>query len=185
MVALIIRGQLRISNCIIYFMLYSVFGWLYEVFLEMVVYRWGFSNRGVLFGPYLPVYGGGAMLFLMTVYPFLQRRKTLHEKLIFLPAVFVSTMAIATLTELLTSYLLEYFTGSWPWQTYRDYAINYQARIALSPSLRFGIGGVLFLYIFQPLFEKVTEHIGKKRCIWIASGFAVVFIVDAALLMIR
>lgn len=37
------------------FMLYSVFGWLYEVFLEVVVYQWGFTNRGVLFGPYCPV----------------------------------------------------------------------------------------------------------------------------------
>ena len=34
-----------------YFMLYSVIGWIYEVFLEVVVYRWGFSNRGALFGP--------------------------------------------------------------------------------------------------------------------------------------
>ena len=37
----------------IFFMLCSVIGWLYEVFLEVVVYRWGFSNRGVLFGPVL------------------------------------------------------------------------------------------------------------------------------------
>ena len=28
------------------FVFYSVFGWCYEVFLEVVVYRWGFSNRG-------------------------------------------------------------------------------------------------------------------------------------------
>lgn len=43
------------------FVFYSVFGWCYEVFLEVVVYRWGFSNRGVLFGPYCPVYGVGAL----------------------------------------------------------------------------------------------------------------------------
>ena len=38
----------------LYFLLYSVLGWIYEVFLEVVVYRWGFTNRGVLFGPYCP-----------------------------------------------------------------------------------------------------------------------------------
>lgn len=30
----------------LYFMAYAVIGWIYEVFLEVVVYRWGFSNRG-------------------------------------------------------------------------------------------------------------------------------------------
>lgn len=50
----------NLNNYIIYFMLYSIIGWLYEVFLEVVIYKWGFSNRGVLFGPYLPVYGFGA-----------------------------------------------------------------------------------------------------------------------------
>ena len=54
-----------------------------------------------------------------------------------------------TAIELGTSYALEWITGSWPWQTYVDYDINFQARIALSPSIRFGIGGVFFLYCFQ------------------------------------
>ena len=47
------------------FFLCSVLGWVYEVFLEVVVYRWGFTNRGVLFGPYCPVYGVGALAFLL------------------------------------------------------------------------------------------------------------------------
>ena len=38
-----------VSEYFIFFMLYSVIGWIYEVFLEVVVYRWGFSNRGVFF----------------------------------------------------------------------------------------------------------------------------------------
>lgn len=45
----------------LFFVFYSVIGWLYEVFLEVVVYRWGFSNRGVLFGPYCVIYGFGAL----------------------------------------------------------------------------------------------------------------------------
>ena len=50
---------------VLYFFFYSVLGWLYEVFLEVVVYRWGFTNRGVLLGPYCPVYGVGALVFLL------------------------------------------------------------------------------------------------------------------------
>ena len=49
-----------LSEYFLYFMMYSILGWIYEVFLEVVVYRWGFSNRGVLFGPYCTVYGGAS-----------------------------------------------------------------------------------------------------------------------------
>ena len=52
-----LSGQRRLEaaeSCVIWFFLYSVLGWLYEVFLEVVVYRWGFTNRGVLFGPTAP-----------------------------------------------------------------------------------------------------------------------------------
>ena len=61
-----------IKRYYLYFMMYAVFGWLYEVFLEVVVYRWGFSNRGVLFGPYCPVYGFGALAFIFLVYPMIK-----------------------------------------------------------------------------------------------------------------
>lgn len=37
-----------IQKIVIWFILYAMVGWFYEVFLEVVVYRWGFSNRGVL-----------------------------------------------------------------------------------------------------------------------------------------
>ena len=44
-----------------------------------------------------------------------------------------------------------------------NYKYNFQGRIALSPSLRFGLGGVLFLYILQPLFEKIVAKLNKKQ----------------------
>ena len=151
-----------IQKHFIYFMLYAILGWIYEVFLEVVVYRWGFSNRGVLFGPYCPVYGFGALAFIFTVYPFI-KKKNIKKKLFLIPIVFLLCMGIATLIELITSYLCELFIGSWPWQTYANYKYNFQARIALSPSIRFGIGGVVFLYLIQPLYEKLLEKLGSKK----------------------
>ena len=154
----------KISPFIIYFMFYAMIGWFYEVFLEVVVYKWGFSNRGVLFGPWLPVYGFGALLFIFLVYPII-KNKSLKKKLLLIPIVFILCMLSATLLELLTSYLCEFFMGSWPWQTYADYKYNFQARIALSPSIRFGIGGVVFLYLLQPLFEKIVFALKDKKYI--------------------
>ena len=167
----------KVQKLIIYFTFYSIIGWCYEVFLEVVVYRWGFTNRGVLFGPYTPVYGFGALAFLLLVYPLIREKKGV-KKLILMPVVFLLCMTIATAIELGTSYILEYSIGSWPWQTYADYAINFQARIALSPSVRFGLGGVLFLYVLQPIFEKITDKLGDKGVRILAAVFIIMFACD-------
>jgi len=167
----------RLERALVYFTFYAVFGWCYEVFLEVVVYRWGFTNRGVLFGPYCPVYGFGALAFIVLVYPLI-KGKPPKKRLALIPVVFLLCMLIATAIELGTSYLLEALTGSWPWQTYADYAINFEARIALSPSIRFGLGGTFFLYILQPLFEKLTKKLGDKGTGRLAAFFLIVLICD-------
>ena len=171
------QKRFRLQDCIIYFTFYSVLGWCYELFLEVVVYGWGFSNRGVLFGPYTPVYGVGALAFLFLVYPLI-RDKAFRDRLKWIPAVFLACMFIATAIELGTSYLLEAIMGSWPWQTYADYKINFQARIALSPSIRFGLGGVLFLYVLQPVFEWITGKLGQRGCRILAAVFIIMFACD-------
>ncbi len=152
----------KVQNLFLLFMMYAMIGWLYEVFLEVIVYKWGFSNRGVLFGPYLPVYGFGALAFVFCFYKFL-KNKPLKKKLIFIPLIFLGCMIVATTIELVTSYICEYFTGSWPWQTYADYKYNFEARIALSPSIRFGIGGVIFLYLLQPIFDRLLAKLNKNK----------------------
>ena len=168
----------------LYFMMYACFGWLYEVFLEVVVYRWGFSNRGVLFGPYCPVYGVGALFFIFLVYPLI-KEKSLKKKLIMIPVVFILCMSIATLIELITSYICEFVIGSWPWQTYADYKYNFQARIALSPSLRFGLGGVIFLYLLQPIFEKLLTKLGNKKLNIVVTSVFFVFIIDFMVFILK
>ena len=166
-----------VKKYFVYFMLYSIIGWLYEVFLEVVVYQWGFSNRGVLFGPYCPVYGFGALIFLFAVYPLI-RKKPMPRKLLWIPVVFVLCALTATAVELITSYLCEVVMGSWPWQTYAGYRYNFQARIALSPSIRFGIGGVFFLYIVQPAFEMAVKKLGRKGLSVVSGILGAVFLAD-------
>lgn len=146
---------------VLFFFAYAFIGYLYETVLEVVIYRWGFSNRGVLFGPYLPVYGVGALAFLFLWYRLI-RDKSGKNKLLMVPIIFILTMLTATLIELLTSYILEWTMGSWPWQTYAAYPLNFQARIALNPSIRFGLGGVIFLYLVQPFLDRVSYKIGDR-----------------------
>ena len=149
-----------IYNYIIYFMLYAIIGWIYEVLLEFFMWHHGFVNRGTFFGPWLPVYGFGALLFIFTIYPLI-KDKPLKKKLLLIPVVFLGCAFAATLLELITSYLCEWTIGYVPW-TYEEYSITYQNRISLIPSIRFGIGGVLFLYLVQPLYEKICQKLDNK-----------------------
>lgn len=155
------------------FLAYSIFGWCYEVILETVVYGWGFSNRGFLFGPYCPVYGFGALLLLFCLYP-LQKKYPLWKGAVL---VFLGTMLLATAVELITSYIMEALTGGWLWD-YTSYTVQYGGRIALNPSLRFGMGGLLFLYGVQPLLEKAAAKAGESSCRKAACILVVFFLLD-------
>lgn len=156
------RCSKTVQTYFLCFLLYALLGWLYEVFLEVVVYRWGYSDRGVLFGPWCPVYGVGAMALLLCFRPLLCRREPCWLRRAKPLLLFLGCMALATAIELAASYLLEALTGAWPWQTYLDYAVNFQGRIALSPSLRFGLGGLACLYILQPLFERLIGRLPDR-----------------------
>lgn len=168
--------SLDYKKLIICFFLYSIIGWLYEVFLEVVIYQWGFTNRGVLFGPYCPIYGFGATIFVLLFYKY----KTIKNEhpIIKIISLFLGCMFIATFIELIASYILEFFIGHWLWQTYADYAINFQGRIALSPSIRFGLGGLLFLYIIQPLFDKILNKCNPQILKIITCLILIIFSID-------
>ena len=160
------------------FWMYAVLGWCYEVFLEVVVYRWGFTNRGEMFGPYCPIYGVGALLFLLSC-GWLMKKKDVKWLNIVKPLlIFLGCMAVATAVELAASYILEYTKGSWPWQTYARYKYNFQARIALSTSVRFGLGGLLFLYAVQPFFDRLLSRPKPKTINIIAIIVLIIVVTD-------
>ena len=151
----------KTAEYFLYFIMYSVFGWLYEVFLEVVVYRWGFSNRGVLFGPWCVVYGVGALILIFSLSG-LQKKKLYLGRIPVTPfLVFIGIVVITTIVELIASYIMEFTQGGWLWD-YTRFSFNFQGRIALNPSIRFGIGGMVFLYLLQPLFRKLTDRMNGK-----------------------
>ena len=53
--------------------------------------------------------------------------------------------------------MMEAVLGQWLWD-YNDYAYNFQGRVAVKSSLRFGIGGMVLLYCLQPILEWITNR---------------------------
>ena len=64
-----------ICNNYIIFCVYAFFGWIYEVLL-ILIRDHRFENRGVLFGPFLPIYGFGVLLLLFCLKKFKSKRHT-------------------------------------------------------------------------------------------------------------
>lgn len=171
------RGIRLLEEYFLYFMMYSVLGWIYEVFLEVVVYRWGFSNRGVLFGPYCVVYGFGALILIGLLWSLKNRDIRIGRVKVTPVLVFLGIVVITTAVELAASYIMEFTVGEWLWD-YTRFPWNFQGRIALNPSLRFGIGGMVFLYILQPFFYKVTDKMSEKAIDITASVCGIILLSD-------
>ena len=174
----------KVQDYFLYFMFYSVIGWIYEVFLEVVVYRWGYSDRGVLIGPYCIVYGFGAVILLLALSGLMKKKIKLGPVNVTPFLVFVGIVLITTVIELIASYIMEFTAGEWMWD-YTRFAFNFQGRVALNPSIRFGIGGMIFLYILQPLFEKGVRKMPEKVIQAASAILAILLCADVIYLFLK
>lgn len=142
------------------FFLYCLIGWVYEVLLEYFKFHHGFVNRGFLYGPYLPVYGFGAILILFLLKDFAYKKRYIKKFNVSPILSFIIIFFVSTIVEYLTGYVLRQF-GIKLWD-YSNYKYNFDSLICLSASIRFAIGGTFFLYALQPLFTKFIKKVPLK-----------------------
>lgn len=77
-----------ISKYYIIFLVYALIGWLYEVFLLwFIMSPYKFVNRGVLLGPFLPIYGFGVLLLLVCLQKFMKKKHTIENPLYLITSV--------------------------------------------------------------------------------------------------
>lgn len=130
------------------FLIASMMGWVYEsIWCSMVENQIGFVNRGTLIGPWLIIYGVGILVILSI----LQHFKIKNGYLIFL----YSTI-IATIIELLGSYIQEFITGSFSWD-YSSYFMNFEGRIAIKPDIMFGLMSLYGMKQIIPAIDKIQS----------------------------
>ena len=143
----------KIRNLIEWFIVYSIMGWIYEVvWWFMIELNRGFVNRGVLFGPWLPIYGFGMIAVLGVVRLFKIKKP--------LPIFLIGT-ALVTGVELLGSYIMEWTVGYIMWD-YSDMFGNFEGRISVKTSILFGLLILLGIYSVQPRMEKFQKRFDKN-----------------------
>ena len=121
-------------NVFLIFIFYSFIGYVGEVF-NLFIKTHKFNHRGFLIGPYLPIYGIGALLIL-----YIEN----YINNIFL--IFIICLIAFTILEYFASYLIEKIFHIRLWD-YSKYKHNINGRICLNKTIEFGLGGVLVVLI--------------------------------------
>ncbi|MBO5246733.1 MAG: putative ABC transporter permease [Eubacterium sp.] len=164
-----------ISKYFVYFMLFSVMGWIYEsIFCTLKSGKW--QNRGFLYGPMCPIYGVGAtlMTFIMDMVG-LHGMTELVWWQIFLIAFFGSMIL-----EYVTSYALEKLFHAY-WWDYSGVPFNVNGRICLPASIGFGVAGLLVVYILAPFMRMLTDWITPAWMEFFALVFMAMLTTDMTL----
>lgn len=133
-----------------YFFTASLSGFVWEI-LIFFVKEGHFRNRGFLYGPWLPVYGTGAVL----MYLLLSKQKRHPIK------VFLYSVLLGTFLELMIGWMLEHFWDLRYWD-YTGYLLNFRGYICLASALGIGIAGVLWICVFSGLLETLWFSVPEK-----------------------
>lgn len=153
---------------VLYFTIFAVMGYIAEA-INSFLHKGRLSNRGFLFGPYLPIYGFGAvaMIALWQMIP--------HDN-VFLT--FFVAMMIGVVLEYITSYVLEkIFHLRW-WDYSKSDKLNINGRVCLRNSVIFGLGGCVFCYLLLPAVNNVINAMPHLALIIIAMMMVVVYLID-------
>lgn len=135
-------------SLIFLFFFFSFIGWCWEVGYHLVIDH-RFINRGMLFGPWLPIYGVGGVMILLVLRHFFERPGKL----------FFMIMLVCGTIEYLTGWALETIWHT-RWWDYREYTFQIQGRVSLIGLLIFGTGGLTIVYWIAPRFN---QWLGKKE----------------------
>ena len=152
---------------ILIFFIFSIIGWLWEVSLHLIE-DGTFVNRGVMHGPWLPIYGCGGVLVLVVLNKF--REKPLLE--------FISIIILCGIVEYFTSFYLELTHNGVKWWDYSGYFLNLNGRICAEGLLVFGLGGIAAVYFLSPLLDNLIRKINSKILIPLVTSLVIVFTID-------
>ena len=155
-----------ISSLILIFFILSFVGWLWEVLLHLVS-DGIFVNRGVLHGPWLPIYGFGSILILTLLYRFRNKPYLL----------FFMSVILCGVVEYSTSYYLE-VTNGMKWWDYTGYFLNINGRVCAEGLLVFGIGSMFVVYFVAPILDNYIKKIKTEYVIYFCIILCSIYLID-------
>lgn len=132
---------------LMFFFIYCFLGWVWEtLYVSAKSGEW--VNRGFLHGPFLPIYGTGAVVVLLSTIE-------VRDNLLL---VYIFGMIGATILEYFTGTAMEKLFGVRYWD-YSGKKFNLNGHICLSVSIAWGFFSILMVRVIHPPLEQFVMDI--------------------------
>lgn len=146
------------------FMIGSVFGFFAEMIYSSVYTRTIVIRHGLIYGPFVQVYGMGAVAYFLLIVKIKEPKDA-----------FYAGMIMGGILEYLCSFFQEILFGTISWD-YSKMFLNFNGRTCLLYCFYWGIIAVVFLKVIYPALESLKPLIYKKS-IRIITVFCILFMI--------
>ncbi len=161
-----LRRTYRLADAVIFFFVFSVGGWVWEV-LWCFIQEHHFANRGTMHGPWIPIYGVGAVITIILLDRFKKNKWGL----------FGMAVLASAIMEYATSFILDFMFNSFYWD-YHSMLLNLNGRICLAGLLAFGTVAMVAVYVAAPAIMKIKSRIPGFMVNNICTILSMLFILD-------
>lgn len=161
----------KIIYWILIFLIGSLIGWIYEEIFYYVTEN-TISNRGFFYGPYLPVYGWGSVILMLTL------RKLKKYPIL----IFILSMLITGVVEYITGYVM-YAIYERVWWDYTGLFLNIGGYVCFRSVFTFAIGTIGLIYFIEPYLNRFIKKYTKCANV-ISLLFLIIFIIDSIITFI-
>ena len=148
------------------FVIGSVFGFFAEMLYALVYTRALEIRQGLVYGPFIQIYGIGAVAYYILTLNVQEPKKA-----------FFSGMIMGGALEYLCSFFQEIFFGTISWD-YSNLFMNLNGRTSLLYCVYWGMIAVLYLKLVYPLLLKIEPLIYKKGAKIITACFMIFMTFD-------
>ena len=134
------------------FIIASIIGYIFEFIVVLFQKGYYECRQGLIYGPFIPVYGIGAIVYYLFFYKIKTRNKLI---------VFLLSMILGGITEYLCSFVQEMVFGTISWD-YSYLPFNVNGRTSLLHCTYWGIAGIMYIMWVEPLINKIGRVSEKK-----------------------
>ncbi len=153
------------------FMIGNVVGFVLETLYALATCHEFQVRVGLVFGPFIPVYGMGAVAITLLLSRMYNQRDSL---------IFLASMFIGGTFEYLCSFLQQAVFGTVSWE-YSDTTLNVGGRTNLMYSFFWGILGLVWVKDLYPALSRWIQKIPKKTGRILTAVFTVLMALDIVL----
>lgn len=146
------------------FVIGSIFGFFAEMLYALVYTRKLEIRQGLIYGPFIQIYGMGAVAYYILISNIQEPKKA-----------FFSGMIMGGSLEYLCSFFQEIFFGTISWE-YSHLFMNLNGRTSLLYCVYWGIIAILYLKVIYPKLQKMEPLIDKKS-VRIVTVFLMLFMI--------